>query len=79
MKLGRCALWICVPVRSTAVRATTRARVNQRLPDLTLVYILSPTQMVPLSLLLNQPDIKIVVSLPYLIGIIVPCMGEQWG
>jgi hypothetical protein len=35
--------------------------------------------MVLLSLLLNQPDHQDRRQPPYMIGIIVPCMGEQWG
>jgi hypothetical protein len=61
--------------------ATTTVTVNQLFLSLTLAYILIPTLMLVLSLLL-KPQINritnIVVSLLYLISIIVSAAGEHW-
>ena len=46
-----------------------------------MVYILLPTLMVVLSVLLRarvNRTVNIVVSLGYAITIIVSCIGEQW-
>jgi hypothetical protein len=48
---------------------------------LTLIYILVPSLMVVLSLVLKPPVNRItnlVVSLLYMISIIVSCIGETW-
>jgi len=61
--------------------ATTAFTVNQIFLTLTLVYILLPTLMVVLSLLLKprvNRIINIVASLLYVLSIIVSCIGEQW-
>ena len=61
--------------------ATTGFTVNQIFLTLTLIYILLPTLMVVLSLLLKprvNRIINIVVSLVYLITIIVSAIGETW-
>ena len=61
--------------------ATTAFTVNQVFLTSTLVYILLPTLMVVLSLLLKprvNRIINIVVSLLYTISIIVSCIGENW-
>jgi hypothetical protein len=61
--------------------ATTAFTVNQIFLTFTLIYILLPTLMVVLSLLL-KPRVNritnIVVSLLYMISIIVSCIGEKW-
>ena len=61
--------------------ATTAFTVNQMFLTFTLIYILLPTLMVVLSLLLKprvNRIINIVVSLLYMISIIVSCIGEKW-
>jgi hypothetical protein len=61
--------------------ATTAFTVDQVFLTLTLVYILLPSLMVVLSLLLKprvNRIVNIVVSLAYLISIIASCIGEQW-
>ena len=61
--------------------ATTEFTVNQVFLTFTLLYILLPTLMVVLSLLLKprvNRIINIVVSLLYAISIIVSCIGETW-
>jgi hypothetical protein len=61
--------------------ATTGFTVNQMFLTFTLIYILLPTLMVVLSLLLKprvNRIINIVVSLLYMISIIVSCIGEHW-
>ncbi len=61
--------------------ATTAFAVNQIFLTSTLIYILLPTLMVVLSLLL-RPRVNritnIVVSLLYMVSIIASCVGEQW-
>jgi hypothetical protein len=61
--------------------ATTSITVDQVFLTVTLIYILLPTLMVVLSLLL-KPRVNritnIVVSLVYVISIIVSCIGEHW-
>ena len=61
--------------------ATTEFSVDQMFLTLTLVYILLPTLMVVLSLLL-KPRVNritnIVVSILYAISIIVSVIGEEW-
>lgn len=61
--------------------ATTALAVNQIFLTFTLIYILLPTLMVVLSLLL-KPRVNritnVVVSLLYVITIIVSLIGEQW-
>jgi hypothetical protein len=55
--------------------------VNQMFLTLTLIYILVPSLMVVLSLVLKPPVNRItnlVVSLLYMISIIVSCIGETW-
>ena len=61
--------------------ATTGFTVNQVFLTLTLIYILLPTLMVVLSLILKprvNRIVNIVVSLVYLITIIGSCIGETW-
>ena len=61
--------------------ATTDFTVNQVFLTLTLIYILLPSLMVVLSLVLKprvNRIINIVVSLLYMISIIVSCIGETW-
>jgi hypothetical protein len=61
--------------------ATTPLAVNQVSLTSTLVYILLPTLMVVLSVLLRarvNRTVNIVVSLGYAITIIVSCLGEEW-
>lgn len=61
--------------------ATTAFKVNQVFLTFTLIYILLPTLMVVLSLLLEprvNRIINIAVSVLYMISIIVSCIGEQW-
>ena len=61
--------------------ATTPLAVNQVFLTSTLVYILLPTLMVVLSVLLRarvNRTVNIVVSLGYAITIIVSCIGEEW-
>jgi hypothetical protein len=61
--------------------ATTGFTVNQVFLTLTLIYILLPTLMVVLSLLLKprvNRIINIVVSAFYIITIIVAAIGETW-
>jgi hypothetical protein len=61
--------------------ATTGFTVNQVFLTLTLIYILLPTLMVVLSLLLKprvNRIINIVVSTFYIITIIVAAIGETW-
>ena len=61
--------------------ATTEFTVNQMFLTLTLIYILVPSLMVVLSLLL-KPHVNritnIVVSLLYMVSVIVSCIGETW-
>ena len=61
--------------------ATTALTVNQIFLTFTLIYILLPTLMVVLSLLL-KPRVNritnIVISFLYVITIIGSCIGEQW-
>jgi hypothetical protein len=61
--------------------ATTEFTVNQLFLTLTLIYILVPSLMVVLSLVL-RPEVNritnVVVSLVYMISIIVSCIGETW-
>jgi hypothetical protein len=61
--------------------ATTEFTVNQMFLTLTLIYILVPSLMVVLSLVL-RPDVNrivnLVVSLLYLVSVIVSCIGETW-
>ena len=55
--------------------------VNQIFLTSTLIYILLPTLMVVLSLLLKprvNRIINIAVSLLYMISILVSCIGEKW-
>ena len=61
--------------------ATTALAVNQVFLTSALVYILLPTLMVVLSVLLRarvNRTVNIVISLGYAITIIVSCIGEQW-
>lgn len=61
--------------------ATTAFAVDQIFLTGTLIYILLPTLMVVLSLLLKprvNRIINIAVSLLYMISIIASCVGEQW-
>ena len=61
--------------------ATTEFTVNQVFLTFTLLYILIPTLMVVLSLVLKprvNRSINIVVSLLYMISILVSCIGETW-
>jgi len=61
--------------------ATTEFAVNQVFLTVTLIYILVPTLMVVLSLLLKprvNRIINIVVSVLYMITIIASCIGETW-
>ena len=61
--------------------ATTGFTVNQIFLTITLIYILLPTLMVVLSLLLKprvDRIINIVVSLLYIITIIGAAIGETW-
>ena len=61
--------------------ATTEFTVNQMFLTLTLIYILVPSLMVVLSLVLKPPVNRItnvVVSLVYMVSIIVSCIGETW-
>ena len=61
--------------------ATTAFTVNQIFLTSTLIYILLPTLMVVLSLLLKPRAnriINIALSLLYTISIIASCIGEQW-
>jgi hypothetical protein len=61
--------------------ATTGFTVDQMFLTFTLVYILIPTLMVVVSLLLRprvNRIINLAVSLVYLISIIVSCIGETW-
>ena len=61
--------------------ATTGFTINQVFLTFTLIYILLPTLMVVLSLLLKprvNRIVNIVVSLVYLITIIVSAIGETW-
>lgn len=61
--------------------ATTELAVTQVFLTSTLVYILLPTLMVSLSLVL-RPRVNritnIVVSLLYTVTILVSCIGEMW-
>jgi hypothetical protein len=61
--------------------ASTGFTVNQLFLTLTLIYILVPSLMVVLSLVL-RPQVNritnVVVSLVYLVSIIVSCIGETW-
>ena len=61
--------------------ATTAFKVNQMFLASTLIYILVPTLMVVLTLLL-RPRVNrisnIVVSVVYAITIIASCIGETW-
>ena len=61
--------------------ATTTFTVNQVFLTATLIYILLPTLMVVLSLVLKprvSRIINIAVSLLYVTSIIVSCIGEEW-
>ncbi|MGZ8704370.1 MAG: DUF6326 family protein [Aeromicrobium sp.] len=61
--------------------ATAGFTVNQVFLTLTLIYILIPTLMVVLSLVLKPPVnriVNIVVSLLYMITIIGSAIGEEW-
>jgi len=61
--------------------ASTAVTVNQVFLTFTLIYILLPTLMVVLSLLLKprvNRIVNIVVSLLYMITIIVLAIGETW-
>ena len=61
--------------------ATTGFTINQVFLTFTLIYILLPTLMVVLTLLLKprvNRIVNIVVSLVYLITIIVSAIGETW-
>ena len=61
--------------------ATTDFTVNQVFLTLTLMYILLPSLMVVLSLVLKprvNRIVNIVVSLLYMISVIVSCIGETW-
>jgi hypothetical protein len=61
--------------------ATTGFTVNQTFLTFTLIYILLPTLMVVLSLLLKprvNRIINIVVSLVYIVTIIGAAIGETW-
>ena len=61
--------------------ATTGFTVNQIFLTITLIYILLPTLMVVLSLLLKprvNRIVNIVVSLVYIISIIGAAVGETW-
>ena len=61
--------------------ASTAVTVNQVFLTFTLIYILLPTLMVVLSLLLTPQVnriVNIVVSLLYMITIIVLAIGETW-
>ena len=61
--------------------ASTAVTVNQVFLTFTLIYILIPTLMVVLSLLLKprvNRIVNIVVSLLYMITIIVLAIGETW-
>ncbi|HEX7535485.1 MAG TPA: DUF6326 family protein [Dermatophilaceae bacterium] len=61
--------------------ATTGFTVNQTFLTLTLIYILLPSLMVVLSLLLKPRGnriINIVVSLVYIVTIIGAAIGETW-
>ena len=61
--------------------ATTNFTVDQMFLTFTLVYVLPPTLMVVLSLLLG-PRVNritnIVVSVLYLVTVVVSCIGEEW-
>ncbi len=62
--------------------ATTNFAVNQTFLIYTLAYILLPTLMVVLSLLLKarlNRTINIAVSLLYAVTVAVSCIGETWG
>jgi len=61
--------------------ATTDFTVGQVFLTATLIYILLPTLMVVLSLLLRprvNRIVNIVLSLLYMTSIIVSCIGEDW-
>jgi hypothetical protein len=61
--------------------ATTAIPINQMFLTLTLIYILLPTLMVVLSLLLRPRAnriVNIVVSLLYMVSITASCIGEHW-
>ena len=61
--------------------ATTGFTVNQIFLTLTLIYILLPTLMVVLSLLLKprvNRIVNIVVSVLYIVTIIASAIGETW-
>ncbi|HEX2862938.1 MAG TPA: hypothetical protein VHN99_00090, partial [Deinococcales bacterium] len=61
--------------------ATTAFAINQVFLTTTLLYILFPTLMVVLSLLLKPPVnrvVNIVVSLFYIVTIVASCIGETW-
>jgi hypothetical protein len=61
--------------------ATTEFTVNQVFLTFTLIYILIPSLMVVLSLLLRprvNRIVNIVASLIYMITIVVSCIGEEW-
>jgi hypothetical protein len=61
--------------------ASTGFAVNQLFLTLTLIYILVPSLMVVLSVML-KPHVNritnVVVSLVYMVSIIVSCIGETW-
>ncbi|MEI2774932.1 MAG: DUF6326 family protein [Tetrasphaera sp.] len=61
--------------------ATTGFTVNQAFLVLTLVYILAPALMVPLSLTLRarvNRVVQLVVSVAYISSIIAAAVGESW-
>ena len=61
--------------------ATTEFEINQVFLTITLIYILIPTLMVVLSLLLKPQVnriVNVVVSILYMISIIASCIGETW-
>jgi hypothetical protein len=61
--------------------ATTAFTVNQTFLAFTVIYVLPPILMVPMSLLLKagvNRVVNIVVSLLYMATIIASCIGEGW-
>jgi len=61
--------------------ATTTFTVDQVFLSATLIYILLPTLMVVLSLILRprvNRIINVVLSPLYMVSIIVSCIGEEW-
>lgn len=62
--------------------ATTAFVVNQTFLVATLGYILIPTLMIPLSLMLRpriNRIVTVVVALAYALAIVASCVGETWG